>query len=191
MYTSKILTLMLSALLITSFSFAQESAELVKDVKNTMIKKKPQSSSTVAGFIAASKDHSTLLKALTAAELVETFSGSDAFTVFAPTNAAFDKLPDGILEKLLGASDKTMLQDILKFHVVSGSLSSSDLAKAIEEGKGRAVLSTIAGGTLTASMKDGKVFLTDASGNMAQVTAADAKQSNGIVHVVDTVVLPN
>jgi len=182
---------MLSALLVTTFSFAQESAQLVKETKKTMTKKVPNPTNTVAAFIATSKDHSTLLKALTAAELVKTFSGSDAFTVFAPTNAAFDKLPDGILEKLLDPSSKTMLQDILKFHVVAGAVSSTDLVKAIEEGRGNAKITMINGGTLTASIKDGKVYLTDASGNMAQVTTADAKQSNGIVHVIDNVVLPN
>ena len=137
-----------------------------------------------------SKDHTTLVAAVKAAELVETLQGDGPFTVFAPTNAAFDKLPKGTVETLLKPENKEKLQAVLTYHVVPGKVSSMDLVKMIKDGKGKAELTTVNGGTLTAMLKGKKVQLKDAAGNISTVTIADVNQSNGVIHVVDTVVLP-
>lgn len=138
-----------------------------------------------------SKDHTTLVAAVKAAGLVETLKGKGPFTVFAPTNAAFDKLPKGTVETLLKPENKTMLQDILKYHVVAGKMNASDIAKAIKGGKGKAKLTTVEGGKLTAMMKGKDLILTDEKGGMSKVTIADVNQSNGVIHVVDTVLMHN
>jgi uncharacterized surface protein with fasciclin (FAS1) repeats len=137
-----------------------------------------------------SKDHTTLVAAVKAAGLVETLEGKGPFTVFAPTNAAFAKLPAGTVETLLKPENKKMLQTILTYHVVAGKLNASDIAKAIKEGKGKATFKTVSGGTLTAWMKGKDFYISDESGNKAKVTIADVNQSNGVIHVVDTVLLP-
>ena len=137
-----------------------------------------------------SKDHTTLVAAVKAAGLVETLQGDGPFTVFAPTNAAFDKLPKGTVETLLKPENKEKLQAVLTYHVVPGKVSSMDLVKMIKDGKGKAELTTVNGGTLTAMLKGKKVQLKDAAGNISTVTIADVNQSNGVIHVVDTVVLP-
>lgn len=137
-----------------------------------------------------SKDHTTLVAAVKAAGLVETLQGKGPFTVFAPTNAAFDKLPKGTVETLLKPENLKTLQTILTYHVVAGKMNASDIVKAIKAGKGKATLTTVSGGTLTAWMKGNDVYLTDENGNSSKVTIADVNQSNGVIHVVDTVVLP-
>jgi uncharacterized surface protein with fasciclin (FAS1) repeats len=137
-----------------------------------------------------SKDHTTLVAAVKAADLVETLQSKGPFTVFAPTNAAFDKLPAGTVTTLLKPENKKMLQTILTYHVVAGKMNSSDIAKAIKAGKGKATLKTVSGGTLTAWMKGKDLYITDESGNNSKVTIADVNQSNGVIHVVDTVLLP-
>ena len=137
-----------------------------------------------------SKDHTTLVAAVKAADLVETLQSKGPFTVFAPTNAAFDKLPKGTVETLLKPENKKMLQTILTYHVVAGKMNSMAIAKAIKMGKGKATLKTVSGGTLTAWMKGKKLYITDENGNSAQVTIADVNQSNGVIHVIDAVVLP-
>ena len=137
-----------------------------------------------------SKDHTTLVAAVKAAGLVETLEGKGPFTVFAPTNAAFDKLPKGTVETLLKPENKKMLQTILTYHVVAGKMNSSDIAKAIKAGNGKATLKTVSGGTLTAMMKGKDLYLTDEKGNSSKVTIADVNQSNGVIHVVDTVLMP-
>lgn len=137
-----------------------------------------------------SKDHTTLVAAVKAAGLVETLEGKGPFTVFAPTNEAFAKLPAGTVETLLKPENKKMLQTILTYHVVAGKLNSSDIAKAIKAGKGKATFKTVSGGTLTAWMKGKDLYITDESGNNSKVTIADVNQSNGVIHVVDTVLLP-
>jgi uncharacterized surface protein with fasciclin (FAS1) repeats len=138
-----------------------------------------------------SKDHTTLVAAVKAAGLVETLSGPDPFTVFAPTNKAFDKLPKGTVETLVKSENKATLTGILTYHVVSGKMSAEDLMKAIKDGGGKATLTTVAGGTLSAMQKGKKIVLTDAKGNTAMVTIADVFQSNGVIHVIDTVLMPN
>lgn len=137
-----------------------------------------------------SKDHTTLVAAVKAAELVETLQGKGPFTVFAPTNAAFDILPAGTVETLLKSENMKMLQTILTYHVVSGKMNSGDIAKAIKAGNGKAVLKTVSGGTLIAWMKGKKLYITDEKGGKAEVTIADVNQSNGVIHVVNAVLLP-
>jgi uncharacterized surface protein with fasciclin (FAS1) repeats len=137
-----------------------------------------------------SKDHTTLVAAVKAAGLVETLSGKGPFTVFAPTNAAFAALPAGTVETLLKPENKAMLAGILTYHVVAGNYDSKAIAKAIKKGNGTATFTTVQGGTLTAKMDGKTLVLTDAKGGTSRVTIADVKQSNGYIHVIDTVVLP-
>jgi uncharacterized surface protein with fasciclin (FAS1) repeats len=138
-----------------------------------------------------SADHTTLVAAVKAAGLVETLQGPGPFTVFAPTNAAFAKLPAGTVDTLLKPENKTTLTGILTYHVVAGKWSSADLAKKIKEGKGTAALKTVAGGELWAMMHGHDIVLKDAKGGMATVTQADVFQSNGVIHVIDTVLMPH
>jgi uncharacterized surface protein with fasciclin (FAS1) repeats len=137
-----------------------------------------------------SADHTTLVAAVKAAGLVETLQGPGPFTVFAPTNAAFQKLPAGTVETLLKAENKSTLTKVLTYHVVAGRMSSVDLKKAIKAGKGTATLTTVSGDTLWAMMHGNDIVLKDAKGGMSMVTQANVFQSNGVIHVVDTVVLP-
>jgi uncharacterized surface protein with fasciclin (FAS1) repeats len=138
-----------------------------------------------------SKDHTTLVAAVKAAGLVETLKSAGPFTVFAPTNAAFDKLPAGTVETVLKPENKAMLTKILTYHVVAGKMDSKMIAKAIKAGNGKAELTTVAGGKLWASMEGNKLILTDEKGMTATVTIANVMQKNGVIHVVDTVLMPN
>ena len=140
---------------------------------------------------ASSKDFTTLVAAVKAADLVDVLSGEGPFTVFAPTNDAFAKLPDGTVETLLKPENKAKLQTILKYHVVSGSIMAGDVVALIKENNGKAKVVTVSGDTLTAQMKDGSVYLVDENNNWSKITATDLKTSNGVIHVIDTVVLPN
>ncbi|MFM7223601.1 MAG: fasciclin domain-containing protein [Bacteroidota bacterium] len=145
---------------------------------------------TIVDIAIGSPAHSTLVAAVKAGGLVETLQSAGPFTVFAPTNDAFGKLPAGTVEALVKPESKATLVKILTYHVVAGNLDAAAVVKAIEEGKGSAKVKTVSGGTLTASLKDGKVILTDENGNSATVVAADLKAGNGVVHVIDSVVLP-
>jgi uncharacterized surface protein with fasciclin (FAS1) repeats len=138
-----------------------------------------------------SKDHTTLVAAVKAAGLVDTLEGPGPFTVFAPTNEAFAKLPAGTVDTLLKPENKDQLVKVLTYHVVAGKVSSKDLIKMIKKGGGKAELKTVSGGTLTASLQMGKVILTDEKGGTGTVTIADVYQSNGVIHVIDSVLLPN
>jgi uncharacterized surface protein with fasciclin (FAS1) repeats len=138
-----------------------------------------------------SRDHTTLVAAVTAAGLVPTLSGPGPFTVFAPTNAAFAKLPAGTVESLVQPANKATLTKILTYHVVPGRVSAADLMAQIRAGGGRARLTTVEGGTLTASMRGNAVILIDEMGGVATVTQADVFQSNGVIHVTDTVSMPD
>ena len=137
-----------------------------------------------------STDHTTLVAAVKAAGLVDTLKGAGPFTVFAPTNAAFGKLPAGTVDTLLKPENKQMLTQVLTYHVVAGKVDAAALAKMIKAGNGKATLKTVAGGTLTAAMQGKNVVLTDAKGGTAMVTIADVYQSNGVIHVVDSTLLP-
>ena len=137
-----------------------------------------------------SKDHTTLVAAVKAADLVETLMSKGPFTVFAPTNAAFDNLPDGTVEALLKPENKKLLQTVLTYHVVAGKMSAKDIMAAIKKGDGKASLKTVSGGILTASMKGKDIYLMDENGGSAKITISDVNQSNGVIHVIDSVVTP-
>jgi uncharacterized surface protein with fasciclin (FAS1) repeats len=137
-----------------------------------------------------SKDHTTLVAAVKAAGLVDTLKGPGPFTVFAPTNEAFAALPAGTVDTLLKPENKGMLTGILTYHVVAGKMDAAALTKAIADGGGKATLKTVAGGNLTAMAAKGGVTITDEKGGTAKVTIADVYQSNGVIHVVDKVLLP-
>ena len=140
---------------------------------------------------ANSADHTTLVAAVKAAGLVDTLEGPGPFTVFAPTNEAFAKLPAGTVDNLLKPENKATLVKILTYHVVAGKLSAADIKKMIREGHGQAILKTVSGGTLTAMMQGKNLVLQDEKGGTATVTIANVFQSNGVIHVVDSVLLPN
>jgi uncharacterized surface protein with fasciclin (FAS1) repeats len=137
-----------------------------------------------------SKDHTTLVAAVKAAGLVPTLESAGPFTVFAPTNEAFAKLPAGTVDTLLKPENKKTLTNVLTYHVVAGRLTAKDLKDKIKDGNGKAMLKTVEGETLTIQEKDGKLWLTDAKGDTAQVTIGNVMQSNGVIHVIDTVMLP-
>ncbi|MFV5696532.1 fasciclin domain-containing protein [Flavobacterium sp. LB3P122] len=182
MKTRKFLSIALFALVFGATSFAQKSVMVggaaMYPTKN------------IIENAVNSKDHTTLIAAVKAAGLVETLQSKGPFTVFAPTNAAFDKLPTGTVETLLKPENLKMLQTILTYHVVAGKMNAADIAKAIKMGKGKATLKTVSGGTLTAWMKGKDLYITDENMNKAKVTIADVNQSNGVIHVIDAVVLP-
>jgi len=137
-----------------------------------------------------SKDHTTLVAAVKAAGLVDTLKGKGPFTVFAPTDAAFAKLPAGTVDKLLEPANKAMLAGVLTYHVVAGRYDSADLMKMAKKMDGKVELKTVEGEALWVVQKDGKLWLKDAKGNTAAITIADVYQSNGVIHVIDTVVMP-
>ena len=144
----------------------------------------------IAANASAAPNLTTLVAAVTQAGLVETLAGPGPFTVFAPTNAAFAKLPAGTVDTLLQPANKAMLTSVLTYHVVPGRVSAADLVAQIQAGGGKASLTTVNGGTLTASMMGDRVMLTDAKGGMSHVTQADVYQSNGVIHVTDAVFTP-
>lgn len=182
MKTTKLLSVAFFALVFGATSFAQ---------KTIMVGGAPMyPTKNIIENAVNSKDHTTLVAAVKAAGLVETLQGKGPFTVFAPTNAAFNKLPKGTVETLLKPENLKTLQTILTYHVVAGKMNASDIAKAIKAGKGKATLKTVSGGTLTAWMKGNKLYITDEKGSMSQVTIADVNQSNGVIHEIDAVLLP-
>ena len=177
-----ILAITLAASVITSQTYAQKTkmvggAEMypAKDIVDNAVN---------------SKDHTTLVAAVQAAGLVETLKSAGPFTVFAPTNAAFDKLPAGTVAELVKPENKATLTKILTYHVLAGSMSSSDIAKAIKAGNGKAEFTTVSGGKLWAAMDGKNLILTDEKGRTSMVTIADVFQKNGVIHVIDTVVMP-
>lgn len=138
-----------------------------------------------------SKDHTTLVAAVKAAGLVDTLKSKGPFTVFAPVNDAFAALPAGTVDTLLKSENRSMLTGILTYHVVAGSWDSKSIAKEIKKGDGKATLKTVAGGSLWASMDGSTLVLTDEKGGTSRVTIADVRQSNGVIHVIDSVLMPN
>lgn len=145
---------------------------------------------TIVDLAVGSTDHTTLVAAVKAADLVATLQSAGPFTVFAPTNTAFGKLPAGTVETLVKPENKSMLTKILTYHVVAGNFNAGAVVKAIKDGGGKATLKTVSGGSIVASLENGKVVLTDEKGGVATVVAADLNASNGVIHVVDAVVLP-
>ena len=146
--------------------------------------------STIVGVAASNDNFSTLVAAVQAADLVATLNSDGPFTVFAPTNDAFAKLPEGTVETLLKAENKGTLTSILTYHVVAGKFMASDVLDAIQKNNGSFVIPTVNGEKLTASLKDGKVLLTDSKGNYSTVILTDVGASNGVIHAIDTVVMP-
>ena len=144
----------------------------------------------IVSVAAGSKDHTTLVAAVKAADLVATLQSKGPFTIFAPTNSAFAKLPAGTVENLLKPENKATLSAILTYHVVAGNLDANAVLAAIKAGQGKAVLTTVNGDKLTASLDGKNVILTDEKGGIAIVTATNLKASNGVVHVIDSVVMP-
>jgi uncharacterized surface protein with fasciclin (FAS1) repeats len=150
----------------------------------------PAAEQNIVALASGTADLSTLVAAVKAGGLVETLSGPGPFTVFAPTNAAFAKVDKATLDGLLKPEAKDKLAGILKYHVVAGNVKAADVTKLIADGKGKAKIKTVAGGELTASLDGEKVILTDAKGGKAAITATDIAASNGVVHTIDTVVMP-
>ncbi|TDE03351.1 fasciclin domain-containing protein [Flavobacterium sandaracinum] len=182
MKTRKFLSIALFALVFGVTSFAQKTVMVGGAAMYP--------SKNIVENAVNSKDHTTLVAAVTAAGLVETLQSKGPFTVFAPTNAAFDKLPAGTVTTLLKPENLKMLQTILTYHVVAGKMNASDIAKAIKMGNGKATMKTVSGGTLTAWMKGKDLYITDENGGKSKVTIADVNQSNGVIHVINAVVLP-
>jgi uncharacterized surface protein with fasciclin (FAS1) repeats len=184
--------LTLTAALLATGSLALTSAPGFAQEKSVTVGGAPMyPSKNIVENAVNSKDHTTLVAAVKVAGLVDTLSGKGPYTVFAPTNAAFDKLPKGTVETLVKPESKQMLTGILTYHVVPGNLSAADLAKQVKDGGGKAMLKTAAGGQLTVmDAGSGKLSVTDAKGGKSMVTIADVNQSNGVIHVVDTVLMP-
>jgi uncharacterized surface protein with fasciclin (FAS1) repeats len=177
-------TLAVAALAITSLSaFAQKDPEVGGAAMYP--------SKTIVENAVNSPIHKTLVAAVKAAGLVDTLNSPGPFTVFAPTDDAFAKLPEGTVDNLVKPENKDTLVKILTYHVVPGRITSKDLKSMIHKGHGKATLKTVQGEDLTASMSGGNIILTDAKGGTATITTADVYQSNGVIHVIDTVLMPN
>ena len=173
-------------------SMKQDTMGAMKMKKDPMVGGSPMySNKNIVENAANSKDHTTLVAAVKAAGLVDTLSGPGPFTVFAPTNEAFNALPAGTVDNLLKPENKDQLKKVLTYHVVSGMMDAKAIKQAIKEGNGKATLTTVEGGTITAMMKGSKLMLTDEKGGMATVTIANVYQSNGVIHVINAVLLPN
>ena len=147
-------------------------------------------SKDVVDIAVGSDDHTTLVAAVKAADLVETLKSDGPFTVFAPTNAAFGNLPEGTVDYLLKPENKSKLQMVLTYHVVAGKLTAKDVVAAVENGGGTAMVETVQGAKLSIMLNDGNVVIKDANGNLSTVAVADLEGSNGVIHVVDSVLLP-
>jgi uncharacterized surface protein with fasciclin (FAS1) repeats len=174
-----------ASLLAAQLSFAQGNMKTVEVGGAAMYPNK-----NIVENAVNSKDHTTLVAAVKAAGLVETLQGKGPFTVFAPTNKAFEKLPAGTVETLVKPENKGTLTTILTYHVVAGRMDSEAIAEAIKKGNGKATFKTVEGGTLTAMMKGKKLMLMDEKGGTSTVTIKDVYQSNGVIHVIDSVIMP-
>lgn len=159
----------------------EEKVEVVKEVKKE----------TIVTIASTNENFSTLTAAVTAADLVATLNSDGPFTVFAPVNSAFDKLPEGTLSSLLEAENKETLSAILTYHVVSGKFLAADVIKAINDNEGKFVIKTVQGNNITASLNEGNVVLTDEKGGTSTVIITDVDASNGVIHAIDSVVMPN
>jgi len=149
-----------------------------------------QDNDNIVGVAVGNENFTTLVAAVKAADLVETLSGKGPFTVFAPTNDAFNKLPEGTVETLLKPENKKMLTAVLTYHVVAGKFNASAVVEAIKANNGKFTVATVQGGSLTASLEDGDVVLMDEKGNTSKVIMADVAASNGVIHAIDAVVMP-
>ena len=189
-FKENIVKLKIAALLLCFAALAGASA--MAGDKNPIVGGQPMyATKDIIDNAVNSADHTTLVAAVKAAGLVDTLKGPGPFTVFAPTNEAFAKLPAGTIETLLKPENKEMLTKILTYHVVAGRLSAADLRKQIQAGNGQAELKTVSGGTLWVMMQGKNLVLKDEKGEISTVTIPDVFQSNGVIHVVDSVVMPN
>ncbi|MEE4210604.1 MAG: fasciclin domain-containing protein [Parvularcula sp.] len=179
-------------------AFAQQTADQQDKMsskdnyssKDKMSKSDKKGEKTIVGVADGNKDFSTLVKAVKTAELTETLEGDGPYTVFAPNNAAFDDLPEGAVDQLLMSENREALRSVLTYHVIKGAVRASDLVSKIEENNGSYEVATVEGETLTAELQDGNVVLKDIAGNTIKVVDTDIAASNGVIHVVDTVLLP-
>ncbi len=179
-------------LAVAAIAITNQSALAQMKSMNPMVGGAPMlTSKDIVDNAVNSADHTTLVAAVKAAGLVQTLKSKGPFTVFAPTNAAFDKLPAGTVETLVKPENKDTLTKILTYHVLAGKFDSKAIAKKIKSGHGKAMLKTVSGDTLIASMNGNSLILTDEKGGTSTVTIANVYQSNGVIHVVDTVLLPN
>ena len=181
--------LSLAGLILTSCGEAKKE-EVVEEVVTTEEAVPVVETPNIVGVASSNADFSTLVAAVGAAELVETLSGEGPFTVFAPTNAAFEKLPAGTVETLLKPENKEKLTAVLTYHVVAGKFEAAQVIEAINTNKGKFEVATVQGGKISLSLVDGKVILTDANGGKSTVVIPDVAASNGVIHAIDTVVMP-
>lgn len=187
----RILTLSVASAAMLGLAACNSGAETEAPAAEAAATETPAAAGTIVTVAQGNPDFSTLVSAVVAAELVDTLNGTGPFTVFAPNNAAFAKIPAETLNGLLQPAQKAALTGVLTYHVVPGRVDAATLTQQIQAGGGSAVLTTVQGGTLTASVgADGTVTLTDAKGGTSKVIAADVAASNGVVHVIDTVVMP-
>jgi uncharacterized surface protein with fasciclin (FAS1) repeats len=188
MKTKKIFALLAVFGVITTSTFAIERNKGIEIIPN--FDTEIENPGTIVGVAGSNKDFSTLVAAVTAADLVATLNSEGPFTVFAPTNEAFSNLTAGTLDSLLKSENKETLQAILTYHVVAGKFKASDVLKAIQENNGKFEITTVQGGKLIASLNGSNVILTDEKGNISTIVITDVEASNGIIHAIDTVLLP-
>lgn len=177
---------MAMALVVSLSGFANETNPITKK----KIENQTKETKTIVGVAASNENFTTLVAAVKAADLVSVLNGEGPFTVFAPVNSAFDKLPEGTVANLLKPENKQLLTSILTYHVVAGEFKAEAVVAAIQKNNGSFVIPTVQGNKLTASLKDGKVILTDAKGNTSTVVITDVAASNGVIHAIDSVVMP-
>jgi uncharacterized surface protein with fasciclin (FAS1) repeats len=185
-------TVAAAALAFGALAASPSFAQMKKDEQTVTVGGAPMyPSKNIVENAVNSKDHTTLVAAVKAAGLVETLQGPGPFTVFAPTNEAFKKLPAGTVETLLKPENKAMLTKVLTYHVVAGRMSAKDLMEAAKKAGGKAKLKTVEGEELTVEAKGNTLMIVDAKGGMSKITIQNVFQSNGVIHVVDTVVMPS
>ncbi len=190
MKTKKLLTIaMLSSLMVAFAATDISTTKLQKETDPVETNVKTQTA-TIVGVAAGNENFTTLVAAVKAAGLVETLNGNGPFTVFAPLNSAFDKLPEGTVKGLLKPESKKALTALLTYHVVAGEFKAADVLKAIKDNKGSFSITTVQGGKLTASLSGANVILTDENGNASKVVLTDVGASNGVIHAIDSVVMP-
>lgn len=190
MKTKKLLTIAMLCSLMVAFAATNNSTtKLQKETDPVETNVKTQTA-TIVGVAAGNENFTTLVAAVKAAGLVETLNGNGPFTVFAPLNSAFDKLPEGTVKGLLKPESKKALTALLTYHVVAGEFKAADVLKAIKDNKGSFSITTVQGGKLTASLSGANVILTDENGNASKVVLTDVGASNGVIHAIDSVVMP-
>lgn len=177
------------SIVLASASIGNPNYETEKEIDPT-VKKVLKQTPTIVGVAVANENFTTLVAAVKAAGLVETLNGKGPFTVFAPLNSAFEKLPEGTVAGLLKPGNKKSLAELLTYHVVAGEFKAADVLKAIKDNKGSFKITTVQGGTLTATLNDGGVVLSDEKGNTSKVVLTDVAASNGVIHAIDSVVMP-